>query len=352
MRQTFSNTDPTPLSSMSFSQALSLAWRTVFHGGRRLPREVLPEVRPDWDSLVSGGLRFIWFGHSTVALRIDGLTVLLDPVLSPTASPVRWLVPRFQPAVSSPDELPQIDVVVISHDHYDHLDRALIRTLAQRAHTRFVVPTRVGLRLQRWGVDPDRITELGWDQSVQISTVAFTATECRHSSRRGLFDGQSTLWASWAIRGTDGSVFYTGDSGYGPHWAEIGAAYGPFDLVFAENGQYDEAWPGEHMQPVQTVSAVRDVRGATFVPVHWGMFDLALHHWSEPVRRSAVEADRCGLPMLTPVIGQVTALDSSTRRWWQDLDARDSRLSAPVIALPHHLTPIGYRGQIAALEVG
>ena len=123
------------------------------------------------------------------------------------------------------------------------------------------------------------------------------------------------------------------------------------DLVFAENGQYDELWPGEHMQPVQTVSAVRDVRGATFVPVHWGMFDLALHHWSEPVRRSSLEADRWGLPMLTPLIGQVTALDSSTGRWWQDLDARDTRLAAPVIALPHHLAPIGYRGQIAALEV-
>lgn len=184
---------------MTLRQAVSVAWRTMFHGRRRLPLETLPQVRPDWEAFRAGGFRFMWFGHSTVALRVDDLTVLLDPVLSPTASPVSWLVPRFQPAASTPHELPQVDVVVISHDHYDHLDRALVRTLAAHQKTRFVVPTRVGKRLERWGVSADRITELGWDEFIQVSTVRFTATECHHSSRRGLFDGQSTLWASWAI---------------------------------------------------------------------------------------------------------------------------------------------------------
>jgi L-ascorbate metabolism protein UlaG (beta-lactamase superfamily) len=338
---------------MTLGERVSVAWRTLFHSRHRLPLETLPEVRPDWDALRAGGFKFMWFGHSTVALRVDDLTVLLDPVLSPTASPVSWLVPRFQPAASTPDQLPQIDVVVISHDHYDHLDRALVRTLAARQKTRFVVPTRVGRRLQRWGVPADRITELGWDEFVQVSTVRFTATEGRHSSRRGVFDGRSTLWASWAVHGVTGSAFYTGDSGYGDHWRHIGDKHGPFDVVFAENGQYDVAWPGEHMQPAQTVAAVRDVRGALFVPVHWGMFDLALHHWSESVRRSSVEADRWGVPMLTPLIGQVTELDTPTYRWWQDLDVRDPRLKLPIEVPTHLLDPVrsfALQGQIAAME--
>ena len=332
MRPRFSNTDPTPTTSKTPGTHASGAWRTLFPSRRRLPLETLPEVRPDWDAFRADGFRFMWFGHSTVALRIDDLTVLVDPVLSPTASPVSWLVPRFQPAACSPEQLPRIDVVVISHDHYDHLDRALIRTLGARQNTRFLVPTGIGRRLAAWGVLPDRITELGWDEFVQVSSVRFTATECRHSSRRGVFDGQSTLWASWAIHGRSARVFYTGDSGYGEHWRRIGEKHGPFDVVFAENGQYDIAWPGEHMQPEQTVAAVRDVRGAAFVPVHWGMFDLALHHWSEPVRRSSLEADRCHVPMLTPLIGQVTELDTPTYRWWQDLDARDPRVTTPIAA--------------------
>lgn len=336
---------------MTPSEAVSVAWRTIFHARHRLPLETLPQVLPDWDAFRAGGFRFVWFGHSTVALRVDDLTVLLDPVLSPTASPVSWLVPRFQPAVCGFDQLPQIDVVVISHDHYDHLDRALIRHLAARQQTRFVVPIGVGTRMARWGVSPARITELAWDESVQVSTVRFTATECHHSSRRGVFDGQSTLWASWAIHGDNASVFFTGDSGYGDHWRQIGETYGPFDVVFAENGQYDVAWPGEHMQPTQTVAAVRDVGGALFVPVHWGMFDLALHHWSESVRRSSVEADTWGVPMRTPILGQVSGLDTPTYRWWQDLDARDPRLvPEPKVSIRPAGRPYQLEGQIAAME--
>jgi L-ascorbate metabolism protein UlaG (beta-lactamase superfamily) len=342
MRQRFCNTDPRPLRSMTLTQVVSVAWRKTYDSRNRLPLETLPEVRPDWDALLAGGFRFMWCGHSSLVLRIDNLTVLLDPVLSSTASPVSWLVPRFQPAVVTPDELPPVDVVVISHDHYDHLDRAVICSLASRQRTRFIVPSSVGERLRGWGVAADRITELGWDEFVQVSTVRFTATEARHASRRGVFDGSSTLWVSWALHGVTASVFYTGDSGYGEHWRRIGDAYGPFDVVFAENGQYGECWPGEHMLPVQTVAAVRDVRGARFVPVHWGMFDLALHHWSEPVRRSSVEADRWGVPMITPLLGQVTKLDTATYRWWEDVDARDPRLTLRA-DIPAALQPTAVR---------
>lgn len=354
MRQRFCNTDPAPLRSLTLAQAASIAWSKAFDSRDRLPLEILPEVNPDWDALVAGGFRFMWCGHSTLVLRIDDLTVLLDPVLSLTASPVSWLVPRFQPAVCSPDELPAIDVVVISHDHYDHLDRALIRSLAEHQTTRFLVPTRVGRRLVRWGVAADRITELAWDESVQLSTVTFTATEARHASRRGLFDGSSTLWASWALHGETASVFFTGDSGYGDHWRRIGDTYGPFDVVFAENGQYGDCWPGEHMTPIESVRAVRDLRAARFVPIHWGMFDLALHHWSEPVRRSSAEADRWGIPMTTPLLGQVVGLGSDTGRWWEDLDARDPRLRPRADATPIlHLSPAAAfprEGSIAAMH--
>ncbi|MGV8850217.1 MAG: MBL fold metallo-hydrolase [Propionibacteriaceae bacterium] len=328
MTPRFQNTDPSPTVDMTLRDGLSATWRMLFHAGRRKPCERLPELRPDWDTLRAGGFRFVWFGHSTLALRVDDLTILVDPVLSTAASPVPWLVRRFQPAAATFESLPDIDVVVISHDHYDHLDRALLRHLATRSTARFVVPQGIGKLVVRWGVPSDRVTELGWDEFVQVSTVTFTATESHHSSGRWLHDQDTTLWASWCLRGQDVSVFYTGDSGYGDHWRQIGQKHGPFDIVFAENGQYDEGWPGAHMFPPQTVAAVQDVRGALFVPVHWGMFDLSLHHWSEPVRMSSVEADKAGVPMLTPRIGQVAGLDTPTTRWWHELDARDPRVSA------------------------
>lgn len=184
MRQRFCNSDPRPLRSMTLTQVVSVAWRKTYDSRNRLPLEPLPEVRPDWDALLAGGFQFMWCGHSSLVLRIDNLTVMLDPVLSPTASPVSWLVSRFQPAVVTADQLPLVDVVVISHDHYDHLDRAVICGLASRQRTRFIVPSRVGERLRGWGVAADRITELGWDEFVQVSIVRFTATEARHASRR------------------------------------------------------------------------------------------------------------------------------------------------------------------------
>lgn len=313
---------------MTFREGLSASWRILADARRRRPYEKLPEVRPDWSALTAGGFRFMWFGHSTLALRVDDLTILVDPVLATAASPLPWLIRRFQPAVCTAAELPEIDVVVISHDHYDHLDRALVQTLARTREPQFLVPRGVGARLIRWGVSPAKVTELAWDEFVQVSTVRFTATEAHHSSGRGIRDQSSTLWASWAIHGQDTAIFYTGDSGYGAHWQRIGDKHGPFDVVFAENGQYADGWPGAHMYPPQTVAAVRDVRGARFVPVHWSMFDLSLHHWSEPVRLSSVEADAVGLPMVTPLIGQVTDLGSETSRWWQALDARDPRLES------------------------
>ena len=327
MTPRFTNTDPSPIADMTLREGLAATWRILFHAGRRKPYEPLPQVRPDWDALKAGGFRFMWFGHSTQVLRVDDLTILVDPVLSTAASPLPWFVRRFQPAAATFDDLPDIDVVVISHDHYDHLDRALVRHLATSSTARFVVPQDIGKLIRRWGVPADRVTELAWDEFVQVSTVTFTATEAHHSSGRWLHDQYATLWASWCIRGQDVSVFYTGDSGYGDHWRQIGGKHGPFDVVFAENGQYAEGWPGAHMFPPQTVAAVRDVRGALFVPVHWGMFDLSLHHWSEPVRLSSAEADKVGLPMLTPLIGQVAGIDTPTTRWWQDLDERDPRLA-------------------------
>jgi L-ascorbate metabolism protein UlaG (beta-lactamase superfamily) len=194
----------------------------LFHAARRRPYEPLPQVRPDWDALSAGGFRFVWFGHSTLAVRLDDLTILVDPVLSTAASPLPWFVRRFQPAAATFRDLPEVDVVIISHDHYDHLDSALVRHLATSSSTRFVVPLGIGRLLGRWGVPSERVTELDWDETVQVSTVTFTATEAHHSSGRFLHDQDSTLWASWCLRGQDASVFYTGDSGYGDHWRRFG----------------------------------------------------------------------------------------------------------------------------------
>lgn len=294
------------------------------------PDIALPQSRPDIHEFIktSDQVKLIWFGHSTFLLNISGTIILIDPVFADTAAPVSFTAKRFQPPVLSLKELPEIDVLLISHDHYDHLDMETIRFFRE-SETEFVAPLGVGLHLTRWGIDSSQITERDWWESYVTKGVEFTAAPAQHFSGRDGINNNETLWASWSIvnlaSGLDSArgarLFFSGDSGYDSHFSDIGERLGPFDLAFLENGQYDEAWPAVHMMPEQTLQAFKDVKAKRLLPIHWGMFELAFHTWYDPVSRLNELAEAEDIDLLTPTIGEVIKLDDSmtTGKWWQSV---------------------------------
>lgn len=327
-------TDAGP-NKMKLWDTLKIVKKIFFDKNSRAPEGKLPEVRPDFVSFLipAEQTKFIWFGHSTLLLNVDGETVLIDPVFSGSASPFSFLVKRFQPPVVELTELPHIDVIVISHDHYDHLDEISIKFFKDKT-TEFIVPTGVGEHLINWGIPKERIFERSWGESVERSGIKFTATPAQHFSGRGLFDRNKTLWASWIIQGQKEKIFYSGDSGYAAHFKNIGEEYGPFDLAFLENGQYNVRWPDVHMQPEETLKAMVDIKAKTFVPVHWGMFDLSLHHWAEPIKRSYRIAQSWNIPIITPKIGEVIENRNYMNvQWWETVN-QEQTISEPSNATP------------------
>jgi L-ascorbate metabolism protein UlaG (beta-lactamase superfamily) len=258
-------------------------------------------------------------GHSSVLIHLDGEFVLTDPVFSERASPVQWMGPkRFHPLPLSLQDLPALKAVIISHDHYDHLDKTSVRTLDKKVE-RFIVPTGVGDYLRGWGVASGKIIELAWWQSFSIGSLQFTATPAQHFSGRGLTDRDKTLWASWVIAGREARIFFSGDSGYFGGFREIGERFGPFDLTLIETGAYNDLWSEVHMLPEESVQAHLDLRGRAMVPIHNSTFDLALHDWFEPLERASVAAEAHGATVLTPVIGVPVNVrtPAPTQAWWR-----------------------------------
>lgn len=286
------------------------------------PMDKLPEQVPDISEFVKPNehTKLIWFGHSTFLLNISGTIVLVDPVFSGYASPVSFAAKRFQPSVLSLDALPEIDVILISHDHYDHLDQDSVEYFA-KSPTLFISALGVGVHLKRWGISADNIIEKDWWDSHTVFGIEFTAAPAQHFSGRDGINNDETLWASWIINSTQSRLFYSGDSGYDIHFKEIGERYGPFDLSIIENGQYNIDWSEVHMFPAQTLQAHLDVNAEYLMPVHWGMFELAFHTWYEPVETLSNLAQEKGVELLTPILGQINILDSSlrTEQWWRDV---------------------------------
>jgi L-ascorbate metabolism protein UlaG (beta-lactamase superfamily) len=310
-------------------------WQFAFGGSpNRRPSAPIPtiaRVRADYDALPASGLRVTWLGHSTTLLEIDGRRVLIDPVWSERASPIPHFGPRrFYPSPLPIDELPSVDVVLLSHDHADHLDPAAIRTLSARG-ARFIVPLCVGARLEGWGVPTRNVEELDWWDTIGIAGLTLTATPARHFSGRGLTDRDRTLWAGWVIAGPTHRVFYSGDSALDDAFLEIGERLGPFDLTMIEIGAYDALWPDVHLGPEQAVRAHRLARGDVMLPVHWGLFDLALHGWTEPIERALAAARAEGVRVITPRPGELAepATFGAAVRWWPELPWR-SAAEAPV----------------------
>ncbi|WP_458072003.1 MBL fold metallo-hydrolase [Rhodanobacter sp. BL-MT-08] len=298
-------------------------------GQRRKPQSRLPVVTVRQDVLSgppSQALQVTWLGHSSVLIEIDGLRLLTDPVLSARASPVPFAGPkRFTPPALTVAQLPPIDAVILSHDHYDHLDRDTIRALADRVG-HFYTTLGVGQRLIAWGVDAKRVTELDWWQETRFGPLTLAATPAQHFSGRGLRDGNATLWASWVVLGTHERLFFSGDTGMHEGFAQIGERYGPFDLTLVECGAYSQTWPNVHMQPEQSIAAHRLVRGKTMMPVHWGTFDLAFHRWDEPAERIRALAAEQGVHLVQPRPGETVRPDTTLQSpWWRafETDAVD-----------------------------
>lgn len=266
------------------------------------------------------GDRIYRLGHSTILMKLDGKLVLTDPVLSERASPVQWAGPkRFHPSPISIDEMPQIDIVVISHDHYDHLDKHAVLALAEKVK-HFVTPLKVGQTMVNWGVDAAKITELDWWESVSFEGIEFVATPAQHFSGRGLLDRNQTLWASWVIDSGSRKLFFSGDSGYFSGFKQIGDKYGPFDVTMVETGAYNDLWSDIHMMPEHSLQAHLDLRGQIMMPIHNGTFDLSLHDWFEPLERIQALAKQNDVTLLTPVFGQSVSLDDAAQnpKWWRE----------------------------------
>ncbi|MBY6036559.1 MBL fold metallo-hydrolase [Fictibacillus nanhaiensis] len=261
-----------------------------------------------------------WFGHSAFLLEMDGKRVLIDPMFGKAPSPAPWFGnKRYSKKLPFRiEELPSIDLVILSHDHYDHLDYGSIKKLQSKVR-QFIVPLGVGGHLERWGVNSDSIRECNWWDSVEFENLSIVCTPARHFSGRGLRDRNTTLWCSWAVKGQDTNLYFSGDSGYGPHFKEIGEKLGPFDVTLMECGQYHEKWSSIHMIPEETIQAHLDVKGRTLIPIHWGAFTLSLHDWTDPVERAIKAAKKYNVAISTPRIGEIVKLDREFPQstWWK-----------------------------------
>jgi L-ascorbate metabolism protein UlaG (beta-lactamase superfamily) len=303
-----------------FWKGLALAWRFLFAKPRHtVPSGSIPVYELSRTQLLEAPDNTVYrLGHSTILMKLQGEFWLTDPVFSERASPMQWMGPRrfHQPPISIA-ELPPIKGVILSHDHYDHLDHAAILQLAEKTE-HFLTPSGVGDTLIEWGIAPAKVRQLSWWQSTKIGEIEFVATPAQHFSGRGLRDRDRTLWASWSIINREQRIFFSGDSGYFKGFKEIGDRLGPFDLTLMETGAYDKNWPDVHMQPEQTLQAHLDLRGKYLLPIHNGTFDLALHAWYEPFERITDLAAQHGVRISTPQMGEPVDIDQPQRgrRWW------------------------------------
>jgi len=326
----FRNVKPKPVEGIG--KTLGIIWNVLLHK----PAGTSPSGAVPVDALSRAQLdaapdrSLFRLGHSTILLKLQGQFWLTDPVFGERASPFRRFGPkRFHAPPIALDALPPLAGIVLSHDHYDHLDRDTVRALAAKTGV-FLTPLGVGDRLIEWGIDAAKVRQFDWWQSVDIGGLRFTAAPGQHFSGRSLLDGNSTLWASWAIVDHDLRLFFSGDTGYFDGFKAIGERLGPFDVTLIETGAYDAQWPYVHMQPEETVQAHVDVRGRWLLPIHNGTFDLAMHRWYEPFERVSGLAAARGIAVATPRMGERLDLSAPHRgeQWWRHVAELTDRVAA------------------------
>ena len=316
----FQNLVETPMEFPGISAMIDF-----FKGGKnREPDSTLVTVPFDKEQFKSGmkydGAKMAWFGHSSILLRLSGKNILIDPVFSERASMFSFMGPErydYSQHVGVAD-LPSIDCVVISHDHYDHLDYETFKALKGKTN-KFLVPLGVGAHLAAWGIEEHHIYEHNWWESHALDdSIKLTFVPSRHFSGRAIRDRFNTLWGAWVIKGGGKNIFFGGDSGYFKGFKEIGDRLGPFDFAMLECGQYSVNWPDIHMMPEQTAQAGDDLQAKSVMPIHWGKFTLSLHAWQEPVERFIAASEDKSFSVVTPKLGEIIALDSVPHHlWWK-----------------------------------
>ncbi|MCB0685173.1 MAG: MBL fold metallo-hydrolase [Saprospiraceae bacterium] len=320
--QKFNNLEETDM-SMSLSSFPRLIREQLQGRKERSPSKAIP-VQPfdlaAFNRKDPGGPKFIWYGHSAMLLTIVDQVFLIDPMLGPNASPIAPVAtPRFsEDTLEIIDTLPKLNAVLLTHDHYDHLDLASITKLKGKTD-HFLVALGMSRHLERWGISPDKITEFDWWEEIDFNGIRIIFTPSRHFSGRGLRDRAKSLWGGWIFLEEEYRIYWTGDGGYGNHFQEIGKRFGPFDWVFSECGQYNELWHLLHMYPEESVQAVIDAGGKIGIPVHWGGFTLALHHWTDPINRFVRTAGEKGQKIYCPRPGELVTYGTSVQNeWWTD----------------------------------
>ncbi len=290
----------------------------------RIPPGSFPSRKPDFTHQPSNGLVTYWLGHATVLVELEGKRILTDPMLSDAAFPVDMIAPkRFNPSPVKLTDLPSIDIATISHDHYDHLDMKTIQHLSTQG-THFYVGLGVGAHLEKWGIPTEQIHEMDWWDQLEQDGLQIHCTPARHYSGRTSMDN-STLWTSWVIKGKTHTIFHSGDSGFADHFSEIGKRFGPIDVSYIKIGDYgkDLGWQDIHMTPDKSIQAHQDVNGNTLFPIHWGTFQLSNHDWDEPIKWATTVANKKGVTMVTPMLGQPFIYGETFKNdaWWETIDA-------------------------------
>ncbi|MFN8117447.1 MAG: MBL fold metallo-hydrolase [Bacteroidia bacterium] len=283
------------------------------------PKKVLPFVKTDLNSIEAEEPTIVWFGHSSYLLKINGKTILVDPVFSGNASPFSFMIKAFKGADEyKAEHMPIIDLLLLTHDHYDHLDYKTLKQLRSKIK-QIYCPLGVGSHLEHWGFEESRITELDWWETCSFSNgIEITAAPARHYTGRTMVRSKM-LWASYILKTKSHSIYLGGDSGYDTHFKKIGDQYGPFDIALLESGQYNTSWPNIHMMPEETVQASIDLKANVLFPIHWAKFALAMHDWDEPIKRVLKKAEELSVKVTTPMIGEPLMISKfhETKFWWE-----------------------------------
>ena len=320
----FQNLSPTE-SLVKGASFMKIMWRFFNKPKNTMPPKSLPSINTDLHALANDKPVVVWFGHSSYFLRINGMNVLVDPVFSGYASPFSFTGKSFKGTDTyGVNDFPDIDLLILTHDHYDHLDYNTVRKLDPKTRN-ICTSAGVGSHLRYWGIDASKITELDWWETKQITVgtnhIELIAAPARHFSGRS-FTRNKTLWSSFVLTSGNYRIYIGADSGYDSHFKTIGDKYGPFDIAMLECGQYNEWWPYIHMMPEETVQAAVDLKAAVLMPVHWGKFALGLHPWDEPVKRAVARARDLNVTIATPMIGEPVVVGGSLpqQHWWMGLE--------------------------------
>ena len=320
----FLNIEETSM-NISPSKIPKLFYKQFFEKSGRAPKKKLPILPFEQDAFLSPSERtkIIWYGHSVALLRIAGKTILIDPMLGPNAAPISpFPIRRFsENTLNLINSFPEIDLVLMTHDHYDHLDLASIAMLKPKVKQYFVA-LGTSRHLESWGISKDIIQEFDWWNTANFEDIEITFTPTRHFSGRGLTDRAKCLWGGWVLKNQTENIYFSGDSGYGQHFKEVGSKLGPFDLGLMECGQYNENWHQIHMFPEEAVQAARDAKAHTIMPVHWAGFALAQHPWKDPFERFIKACADAQQAFIVPRLGELVNLNilTDSTEYWKALE--------------------------------